>query len=196
MEGMEIVDTNVDNILEYGVCGYKNIKRAGYPEKIEWLTDRFSEGLKLKSLYSDGDGAQGMIVYIPGEYCWRPVEASGYIFIHCIFVGLKRAYKWKGYGSLLLDECLKDAKVGNKHGVAVVTRKGAFIAGIDLSVMWRSRGVGDHRWENIEEMAGSSGRMYIQSLLLIYRQIEKDMRTRVRICLRYLPCLGGEQHAK
>ena len=24
----------------------------------------------------------------------------------------------------------------------------------------------------------------------------KDMRTRVRVCLRYLPCLGGEQHVK
>ena len=42
MEGIEIVDTNADNIHEYGVCGYKNIKRAGYPEKIEWLKDRFS----------------------------------------------------------------------------------------------------------------------------------------------------------
>jgi len=134
MEGIEIVAMNADNILEYGVCGYKNIKRAGYPEKIEWLKDRFSEGLKLKSLYSDEDGTQGMIEYIPGEYCWRPVEASGYIFIHCIFVGFKRAYKGKGYGSLLLDECLKDAKEENTHGVAVVTRKGAFMAGKDLFV--------------------------------------------------------------
>ena len=75
-----------------------------------------------------------MIEYIPGEYCWRPVEASGYIFIHCIFVGFKRAYKGKGYGSLLLDECLKEAEEENTHGVAVVTRKGAFMAGIDLFV--------------------------------------------------------------
>lgn len=112
----------------------KNIKRAGYPEKIEWLKDRFLEGLKIKSLYSDEDGTQGMIEYIPGEYCWRPVEASGYIFIHCIFVGFKRAYKGKGYGSLLLDECLKDAKEENTYGVAVVTRKGAFMAGKDLFV--------------------------------------------------------------
>jgi len=27
---VEIIDTNADNILEYGVCGYKDIKRAGY----------------------------------------------------------------------------------------------------------------------------------------------------------------------
>ncbi len=73
-----------------------------------------------------------MIEYILGEYCWRPVEASGYVFIHCIFVGFKRAYKGKGYGSLLLDECLKDSKEENTYGVAVVTRKGTFMAGKDL----------------------------------------------------------------
>lgn len=40
MEKIEITNTDSDNILEYGVCGYKNIKREGYPEKIEWLTKR------------------------------------------------------------------------------------------------------------------------------------------------------------
>ncbi len=132
MEGIEIIDTNADNILEYGVCGYKDVRRAGYPEKIEWLKDRFQEGLRIKTLYSDKDGTQGMIEYIPGEYCWRPVEASGYMFIHCIFVGFKRAYKRKGYGSLILDECSKDAKKENMYGVAVVTRKGAFMASKEL----------------------------------------------------------------
>jgi hypothetical protein len=134
VERIEIIDTNADNILEYGVCGYKNIKREGYPEKIEWLKDRFPEGMKIKTLYSDEDGNQGMIEYIPGEYCWRPVEASGYMFIHCIFVGFKRAYKRKGYGSLLVDECLKDAMKKNMQGVAVVTRKGSFMAGKELFV--------------------------------------------------------------
>lgn len=134
MEGIKIVDTNADNILKYGVCGYKNIKRAGYPEKIKWLKDRFKEGLKIKTLYSDKDGTQGMIEYIPGEYCWRPVEASGYMFIHCIFAGFKGAYKGKGHGSLLLKECLEDAKNKNMHGVAVVTRKGPFMAGKELFV--------------------------------------------------------------
>jgi hypothetical protein len=47
-------------------------------------------------LYSDEDWTQGMIEHIPCEYCWRPVEASGYIFIHCIFVGFKRSYEGKG----------------------------------------------------------------------------------------------------
>lgn len=129
MAGIEIIDTNADNILEYGVCGYKNIKTAGYPEKVVWLKRRFQEGMKIKTLYSDKDGTQGMIEYIPGEYCWRPVEARGYLFIHCIFAGFRRAYKGKGYGSLLLNECIKDAKKENMLGVAVVTRKGSFMVG-------------------------------------------------------------------
>ncbi len=62
-----------------------------------------------------------------GEYCWRPVEANGYTFIHCIFSGLKRNFKNKGYGSRLLDECLKDAKKEKTYGVVVVTRKGSFM---------------------------------------------------------------------
>jgi len=129
---VEIIDTNSDNILEYGVCGYKNIKHEGLRRKIEWLKPRFSEGMKIKTLYSDKDGTQGMIEYIPGEYCWRPVEASGYMFTHCIFVGFKRAYKGKGYGSLLVDECLRDARKQNMLGVAVVTRKGTWMAGKEL----------------------------------------------------------------
>ena len=76
MDGIEIIDTTADNISKYGVCGYKDIKRAGYPEKIEWLKDRFQEGLKLKTLYSDKDGTQGMIEYIPGEYCWRRLKQA------------------------------------------------------------------------------------------------------------------------
>ena len=90
--------------------------------------------MKIKTLYSKKDGTQGMIEYIPGEYCWRPVETNDYMFIHCIFAGFKRAYKGKGYGSLLLDECIKDARREKMHGVSVVTRKSAFMAGKELFI--------------------------------------------------------------
>jgi hypothetical protein len=132
MDGIEIVNINAQNILNYGVCGYSNVKRPGYLEKVEWLKKRFSEGMKIKTLYSQKDGTQGMIEYIPGEYCWRPVEAAGFLFIHCIFVGFKRAYKNKGYATLLLNECMTDAKKEHAYGVAAITRKGAFMAGAEL----------------------------------------------------------------
>ena len=132
MEEIKIINTDSNNILELGVCGYKNIETPGFLEKVDWLKNRFSEGLKIKTLYSEKDKTQGMIEYIPGEYCWRPVEADGYMFIHCIFSGFKKAYKNKGYGSMLLNECSKDAKKENMYGVAVVTRKGSFMAGNDF----------------------------------------------------------------
>lgn len=50
------------------------------------------------------------------------------MFIHCIFVGFNREFKGKGYGSLLIDECTKEAKDVYMLGVAVVIRKGAFMA--------------------------------------------------------------------
>ena len=132
MQRIEIVDTTAENIRDYGICGYSNVKRPGYLEKIEWLKKRYTEGMKIKTLYTHEGGTQGMIEYIPGEYCWRPVDARGYMFIHCIFVGFKREYKQKGYATLLLKECIQDAQQKNMHGVAAVTRKGAFMAGKEL----------------------------------------------------------------
>lgn len=133
MNHVEIIDTNPDNICKYGFCGYKNIKQEGYKRKIEWLKKRFSEGMKFKVLYSAKDGSVGFIEYIPGKYTWRAVEASGYMVIHCIVI-MKCEYKGKGYGTLLLEESLKDAKKENMHGVAVITRKGTWMAGKELFI--------------------------------------------------------------
>ena len=133
MEKIEIVDTSAGNIHEYGMCGYTNMKHEGYRRKIEWVKQRFSEGLKYKILYSDKDGAVGGIEYIPGEYTWRSVEAHGYMVIHCIYI-MSRKYKGKGHGELMLQECLEDAQKRNMHGVAVVTRKGTWMAGKELFI--------------------------------------------------------------
>ena len=131
MGGLEIVDTSAHDIHNYKLCAYKNIKQEGYKRKIEWLKLRFSEGLKLKVLYSADEGAVGVIEYIPGEYTWRAVEANGYMVIHCIF-NEYRKYRGQGYGTLLVEESLRDAKKGNMHGVAVVTRKGTWMVGEGL----------------------------------------------------------------
>lgn len=100
----------MENVCKFGLCGYKDPKKGGFPEKYEWLKKRFQEGLTIKTVYSQKDGMQGMIEYIPGRYCWRPVEATDYMFIHCIFVGFKKIYKNNGFGSSLIAECENDAK--------------------------------------------------------------------------------------
>jgi GNAT superfamily N-acetyltransferase len=130
----DIIDTTAENILELGVCGYKNLKREGYPERIAWIKQRFSDGLKIKTLYSAKDGNQGMIEYLPGDFAWRPVKASGYMFVHCIFLGFKHEYKGKGFGSLLLRECERDSKELNFKGVAAVVRNGSFMVGKEFFI--------------------------------------------------------------
>jgi N-acetylglutamate synthase-like GNAT family acetyltransferase len=97
-------------------------------KKIEWVSVYYPKGLKIKALISEEGGYQGMIEYIPGKFAHRPVNAQGYMFIHCIFVGFKKEFKGKGYASLLIEECVKDAKNNKMYGVAVVTRKGSFMA--------------------------------------------------------------------
>ena len=131
MESIEIIETHAGNICEYKICGYKNKKHEGYRRKLEWLTQRFSQGMKHKILYSENDGAVGGIEYIPGEYAWRPVDARGYMVIHCIYI-IARNYKGKGYGSRLVEACVEDAQQENMQGVAIITRKGSWMSGKEV----------------------------------------------------------------
>lgn len=128
MKPLSILDATPETMAKYGVCGYKNSKTPGFNEKVSWLKERFREGLRIKIIYSEEHGCQGMIEYIPGEYCWRPVDAAGYLFIHCLFVGFRKEFKGKGYATQLIEECEKEALQLKKYGVAVVTRKGSFMA--------------------------------------------------------------------
>jgi len=127
MPKVEIIDTNKDNIHNYGFCGYSNPKNEGHIAKSEWLKERYKEGLRLKVLQSDSDGSVGMIEYIPGEYAWRAVKADGYMFIHCLMIN-KREYKGKGYGAELLEHCIADARKAKMLGVAVMTSAGTWMA--------------------------------------------------------------------
>jgi GNAT superfamily N-acetyltransferase len=119
----EIIDINERSIEEFGLFCHKSRKKEkGYQDKLEWIKSRFKEGMMYKMLLVEERGkmtSRGFIEYIPGEYCWRGVNAKGYMFIHCIWVVGK--YKGHGLGSRLLEECIKDAK--GMNGVAVMTAK-------------------------------------------------------------------------
>lgn len=87
--------------------------------------------MRYKVLVSEEKGTVGAIEYIPGEYAWRPVNAKNYMFIHCLFI-VPKNIKGKGYGQMLLDSCIEDAKSNNMNGIAIVTRKGTWMASNDL----------------------------------------------------------------
>lgn len=133
MSDYEIIDTNADNIGRCSFCGYdKSANNLGYRRKTNWLKKRYAEGLRYKVLRSEKFGDIGMIEYVLGNQAWRPVEAEGYLVIHCLMVLCK--HKGKGLGSLLLASCLRDAKKSKCHGVAVVTSSDSFMAKRDLFI--------------------------------------------------------------
>mgnify|MGYP006291563659 CR=1 FL=1 len=133
MNDIQIIDLTPDNIADYGVCGYKDVeKHVELRKKIEWYKQYHPKGLRIKAIISEKGGYQGMLEYISGKYAHRPVDANGYMFIHCVFVGFKKEYKGKGFASQLIDECIKDAGKNDMLGVAVVTRKGSFMAKKDI----------------------------------------------------------------
>jgi GNAT superfamily N-acetyltransferase len=112
----DLIEVNAKSLDETGFfCYMSKRKTAGYRRKREWLRARFSEGLGMKMLRLP---ERGFIEYVPGEYAWRSVEAEGYLFIHCLWV-VGRS-KGKGYGSLLLEECVKEAQKRKMRGVAII----------------------------------------------------------------------------
>ncbi|WP_407355122.1 YoaP domain-containing protein [Methanolobus sp. WCC5] len=135
MSDFSIIDLTPQNISEYGVCGYKDVNRhLELRKKIDWFNEYYPKGLRIKAVISEKGGYQGMLEYIPGEYAHRPVDARGYMFIHCIIAGFKKEFKGKGYASCLIDECVREAKNESMNGVAVVTRKGSFMAKKDIFI--------------------------------------------------------------
>jgi ribosomal protein S18 acetylase RimI-like enzyme len=127
-----IVDVNSKNIEKHPPRCFLNPKNEGYQIKASWLKKRFSEGMRIKLLYvEDKKKLNGFIEYIPGENAWRAVDAPGHLFIHCIWISPNK-FKSKGYGSLLVQECIMDAKKAKMNGVAILTSEGPFMAGKDL----------------------------------------------------------------
>jgi GNAT superfamily N-acetyltransferase len=191
MSDYEIIDTNADNIDGCSLCGNKNANNLGHRRKANWLKERYVEGLRYKVLRSREFGDIGMIEYAPGHHAWRPVEAEGYLVIHCLMVLGK--HQGKGLGALLLDSCLRDAQKSKCRGVAVVTSSDSFMAESDLFLK--------AGFVAVDRIIGSSGASAALYGLLV-KKLQKtapDPRFIVekeRLCKRYrkgLTILAADQ---
>ncbi|MBT8477963.1 MAG: hypothetical protein KJO06_03530, partial [Gemmatimonadetes bacterium] len=81
----------------------------GYRTKVEWLEERFAEGLRFL-LYRDAQGKPlAFLEYVPGEYAWRPVDAPGWLFAHCLWV-YTRGQKVGGLGTRLVKAFVGEAR--------------------------------------------------------------------------------------
>jgi N-acetylglutamate synthase-like GNAT family acetyltransferase len=127
----EIKTVDAATVDETGFfCYMSKKKEPGYKQKREWLLDRFKEGMKIKILHEKGGRDTAFIEYIPGDFAWRAVNASGYMVIHCLWVVGKG--KGKGYGRRLIEECVKDARAQGLQGVAMVTSDRVWLAGREI----------------------------------------------------------------
>jgi GNAT superfamily N-acetyltransferase len=129
----EIKTIDAGNVDELGFfCYMSKRKEPGYKQKREWLEARFAEGMKIKVIHEIGGRDTALIEYIPGEYAWRAVHAKGCMFIHCLWV-VGRG-KGKGYGKILIEECIKDARAKKMKGVAMLTSDHTWLAGKEIFV--------------------------------------------------------------
>lgn len=128
---VRIVVPEAETLGRFAICGYRNQNNSSLQSKRSWMEAQYSRGLEHRLLHVDGHGAVGGIEFVPAEEAWRPVQAPGWLFIHCIYI-MKKQFKNCGYGRLLLDSCLQNARERNAAGVAVTVRRGSWMAGPDL----------------------------------------------------------------
>ncbi|MCW7481197.1 GNAT family N-acetyltransferase [Leptospira kanakyensis] len=116
---MRLIGIDKDNIDNEHICcaignDLKNKTRA--ESKKQWMQDRFDEGLIFKRLDERG---KVFIEYMPIEKVWKPIVGKNFMVIHCLWVSGQ--FKGKGLSTLLLNECMSDAKQKKMDGIAVVT---------------------------------------------------------------------------
>lgn len=119
---IQLTSENIGN--EHICCAIADKKcKEGYEAKKSWVKDQLNEGFTFKKLDVRG---KVFIEYIPAENAWCPVDAPDYMLINCFWVSGQ--FKGKGYGKMLLNECLSDSE--NKNGIAVVSspKKQPFMA--------------------------------------------------------------------
>ena len=116
---INIVTVTKDNLeREHICCAISNNKDCQVAAKKSWLAERFEDGLVFQKCDVRG---KCFIEYIPAEKAWCPIEAEGYMHIHCFWVSGQ--FKGQGYANLLLNECIKDSKQKGKRGLCVLSSK-------------------------------------------------------------------------
>ncbi|MEM9862593.1 MAG: GNAT family N-acetyltransferase [Myxococcota bacterium] len=120
MAASRFITLNEENIHEHHVCCALGDRKheAGVARKKAWLKRRFKEGLVFRKPDERGTC---FIECVPSAKAWRPIEAPGWITIHCLWVSGRFANQ--GHGRTLVEGCIADAKRQKKSGVVVAAAK-------------------------------------------------------------------------
>jgi hypothetical protein len=122
-----LVDVDASTFAALPCCGIRSSAHPGRADKCRWLGSNSGCGLRAKTLMTPEGAPVGYIEYLPGEFAWRGVDAAGYLFIHCLWMHSKVNQR-KGWGALMVDACVRDAKSAHLRGVAVMVREGPWLA--------------------------------------------------------------------
>jgi len=122
-----LIDVDAANFDSLPCCGIKSPTHPGRQQKQCWLQANAQFGLRAKMLLAADGQPSGYIEYLPGEFAWRGVEAAGFMFIHCVWV-FSRQCQRKGWGSVMVEACLDDARNSGMLGAAAMVRDGPWMA--------------------------------------------------------------------
>ena len=113
---VNLTSENLSN--EHLCCIIRSKPHQGIDAKRQWLSERLNEGHVFRKL---NEKATVFIEYAPLETAWVPISGNNYYYIYCLWV--LGSYKGKGYGKLLMEYCLADARKNGKSGVCILGSK-------------------------------------------------------------------------
>ncbi|MCI6276913.1 MAG: N-acetyltransferase [Clostridium sp.] len=120
IENTDFVNLTKENIANEHLCCIICSRKShpGIEAKRQWLSERLNEGHVFRKLNAK---ATVFIEYAPLETAWVPINGDNYYYIYCLWVS--GDYKGKGYGKLLMEYCLADAKEKGKSGICMLGAK-------------------------------------------------------------------------
>lgn len=117
-----------ENLSACGIGCIASRTHEGQMRKQRWLHGRFREGLRLLLDRDEHGTPLAFLEYVPGEHAWRPVDAKGWLFVHCLWV-YPKGQSIGGLGSRLVQDCIEEARRTGARGVAALVSAGPWMAG-------------------------------------------------------------------
>lgn len=116
----DFINLTKENLASEHLCCIIRSKKphAGIEAKRQWLSDRLQEGHVFRKLNVKGCV---FIEYAPLETAWVPIIGDNYYYVYCLWVS--GSPKGSGYGKMLMEYCLADAKEKGKSGVCMLGAK-------------------------------------------------------------------------
>ena len=113
----DFINLTAENLADEHLCCIIRSRKLhpGVEAKRQWLSDRLKEGHVFRKL---NEKATVFIEYAPLETAWVPITGDRYYYLYCLWV--LGNYKGNGYGKLLMEYCLEDAKREGRSGVCML----------------------------------------------------------------------------